>query len=110
MKEFTKADLKDRMVVELGDGEDYLVVDGLLLSDSGFMRLSRYRNDLTISDSSAKWDIVKVYDQTNTLPPFGAFAPPPQLLWERKEVKEVTMAEVEEKFGCKVKIVKEKEE
>jgi hypothetical protein len=27
--------------------------------------------------------------------------------WKREEVKEVTMAEVEEKFGCKVKIVKE---
>lgn len=27
--------------------------------------------------------------------------------WERKEIKELTMAEVEEKFGCKVKIVKE---
>ena len=28
--------------------------------------------------------------------------------WEREEVKEVTMADVEEKFGCKVKIIKEK--
>lgn len=27
--------------------------------------------------------------------------------WQREEIKEVTMAEVEEKFGCKVKIVKE---
>lgn len=27
--------------------------------------------------------------------------------WEREEIKEVTMEEVEEKFGCKVKIVKE---
>lgn len=27
--------------------------------------------------------------------------------WKREEIKEVTMAEVEEKFGCKVKIVKE---
>lgn len=27
--------------------------------------------------------------------------------WQREEVKEITMAEVEEKFGCKVKIVKE---
>lgn len=27
--------------------------------------------------------------------------------WKREEVKEVTMADVEEKFGCKVKIVKE---
>ena len=109
MKEFTKADLKDRMVVELRNGGDYLVVDELLLSDSGFMSLSRYKNDLTISDSSAKWDIVKVYDKTNVLPPFDTFDAP-QLLWERKEVKEVTISEIEEKFGCKVKIVKEKEE
>ena len=29
--------------------------------------------------------------------------------WEREEIKEVTMAEVEEKFGCKVKIVKGEE-
>lgn len=31
-----------------------------------------------------------------------------RLLWERElEAKEVTMAEVEEKFGCKVKIKRE---
>lgn len=30
--------------------------------------------------------------------------------WKREEVKEVTMAEVEEKFGCKVKIVKGEED
>ena len=30
--------------------------------------------------------------------------------WKREEVKEVTMKEVEEKFGCKVKIVKEENE
>ena len=30
--------------------------------------------------------------------------------WKREEIKEVTMAEVEEKFGCKVKIVKENED
>lgn len=30
--------------------------------------------------------------------------------WKRGEIKEVTMADVEEKFGCKVKIVKENED
>lgn len=30
--------------------------------------------------------------------------------WQREEIKEVTMAEVEEKFGCKVKIVKEEDD
>jgi len=29
--------------------------------------------------------------------------------WKREEVKEVTMADIEKAFGCKVKIVKEKE-
>lgn len=30
--------------------------------------------------------------------------------WKREEIKEVTMSEVEEKFGCKVKIVKEEDD
>ena len=30
--------------------------------------------------------------------------------WKREEVKEVTISEVEEKFGCKVKIVKEEDD
>lgn len=35
-----------------------------------------------------------------------------RIYWDlrRKEIKEVTMAEVEEKFGCKVKIIKENED
>lgn len=28
-------------------------------------------------------------------------------IWKREDVREVTMAEVEEQFGCKIKIVKE---
>ena len=28
--------------------------------------------------------------------------------WERASIKEVTMSEVEEKFGCKVKIINDK--
>ena len=33
---------------------------------------------------------------------------PTKLLLERKEYKEVTMQEIEEKFGCKVKIIEDK--
>ena len=32
---------------------------------------------------------------------------PKKLLWQREEYKEVTMKEIEEIFGCKVKIVGE---
>jgi hypothetical protein len=117
IKKFTKSDLKNRMVVETRNGEKYILVDDRFLSKTGFLWLNThtdknrgtfhqgYNDDLTI-DSGANWDIIKVYKEVNNLcfyndDVYGAL----DLLWERKPVKEVTMAEVEEKFGCKVKII-----
>ena len=113
---FTKSDLKDRMVVETRDGDKYILIDDRLLSDTNYLWLNShydehnlfhhgYNDDLTMS-SGANWDIVKVYEEVNCLNfdennPFCSLS----LLWERKPVKEVTMAEVEEKFGCRVKII-----
>ena len=65
-----------------------------------------YNDDLTMS-SGANWDIIKVYKEVNNLCCFcndGAYGAL-DLLWERKPIKEVTMSEVEEKFGCRVKII-----
>ena len=57
---------------------------------------------------NAEFDIAKVYEKTICLLNLEKDLPfEMDILWERSEVKEVTMAEVEEKFGCKVKIVKE---
>lgn len=113
---FTKSDLKNRMVVETRAGERYILVDDRFLSKTGFLWLNThtdkngairqgYNDDLTM-DSGANWDIVKVYEEVNCLnfdknSPFCSLS----LLWERKPVKEVTMAEVEAKFGCRVKII-----
>jgi hypothetical protein len=115
MKDFTKSDLENSMVVECRNGEKYIVIDDKIISTIGYNCLSNYNEDLTtilstyknenitvFKEGHSKYDIMKVYNKVlcidfNTL----------QLLWERSEVKEVTMAEVEEKFGCKVKIVKE---
>ena len=116
IKEFTKSDLKNRMVVELGSGDRYILIDDRLLSKAGFLWLNThadkngalhqgYNDDLTM-DSGANWDIVKVYEEVNSLNidddhPLYSLS----LLWERNSIKEVTMAEVEAKFGCRVKII-----
>ena len=113
---FTKSDLKNRMVVETRSGRRYILIDDRLLSDTNYLWLNShydehnlfhygYNDDLTMN-SGANWDIIKVYKEVNNLcfcndDVYGAL----DLLWERKPIKEVTMAEVEEKFGCRVKII-----
>lgn len=103
MKDFTKADLKNRMVVECRNGGRYMVVDDRLLSNDGFNFLYSYDEDLIIKNREVKeYDIMKVYAKITILDLESAN----DILWERLEVKEITMSEIEEKFGCKVKIVK----
>lgn len=105
MKEFTKADLKDQMVVECRNGQKYMVVDNIILRNSGFINLLNFDDKLKCVGFS-EFDIMKVYDEIYRLDLLDN-SKRLNLLWEREEIKEVTMAEVEEKFGCKVKIVKE---
>ena len=116
MKDFTKSDLKNRMVVEFRNGKKYIVIDNKLLAITGYKYLYFYNEDLTTTpitceapvesgEKVSNFDIMKVYDQVNSLD-FNENKL--KLLWERSEVKEVTMAEVEEKLGCKVKMVKDK--
>lgn len=85
------------------------------------VHLYDYNDDLTISDNYKDYDVMAIRKTAdlglkysvpfifNTLfnhddaKANGIFWD-----WKREEIKEVTMSEVEEKFGCKVKIVKEK--
>lgn len=109
MKEFTKSDLKNRMVVEYRNGERRIVADNRLIGLSGNGWLGDFNEDLTMKGQKPKsrdYDIVRVYKPIyildETINPNSC-----DKVWERPETKEVTMSEVEEKFGCKVKIVKE---
>lgn len=121
IKEFTKSDLKNRMIVELRNGDKYLVVDNRLLGESGYLFLTdtqnvssgEYNENLIFVGTKyypdyptdySHFDIMKVYREVNK----RYFEDDPDclfLLWERKPIKEVTMAEVEAKFGCRVKII-----
>lgn len=60
-KEFTKKDLKNKMVVELKDGDRFIVIDDILLNDCSFDRLSYYNDDFTNNELPGL-DIIKVYN------------------------------------------------
>ena len=109
---FTKSDLKNRMVVETKNHLFYIVIGEWLVGETGSIKLDSYSYDLY--NYYNKHDIIRVYYPVYRL---DGFIQHPidlhttvtnscmRLLWERTSVKEVTMAEIEEKFGCKVKIV-----
>lgn len=108
----TLNDLKTGMIVTTRNGNSYIVMRDFLgdisvlagISDNKtisrqWINMIWYEQDLTCTDIS-RLDIISVYssDPCDIDIKKG-------LIWERKEYKEVTMQEIEEKFGCKVKIV-----
>ena len=107
--EFTKADLKDGMVVELVNGNKYFILNNRILDDWGYLSLSEYNANLEYGDDkSHKYTIKKVYkvdaydldvldDNYHTL------------IWERKEKpepEEMTIEEICKALGKEIKIVK----
>ena len=107
-------DLKTGMIVETRNGSSHIVMrdfidDGDVLAGLSFSdkisntwtSLSNYNEDMTNS-RFPHLDIMNVYASS-----VYSADTQTRLLWERKEYKEVTMKEIEEKFGCKVKIVED---
>ena len=115
---FNKSDLRTGMVVEDRDGWTGVVLlntatlDGIKWFISGFgdrcdvwEELDEYSDDLFHKDSGI--DIIKIFQPHN----FNDYTTikahnEEYLIWEREEkIKEVTIKDIEEKFGCKVRIV-----
>ena len=107
-------DLKTGMIVETRGGDSYIVMRDFLgavsilagISDnntisSKWIKMSIYTQDLNCSGIQSL-DIMSVYSSYPC-----EIDTKIDLLWKREEYKEVTMSEIEEKFGCKVKIVEE---
>ena len=99
-KEFTKADLKDGMVVEQRDGDMYLVLAGMVVGKGEYNSIVGYTDGL-------KWagykggDIVKVYRITPGS--LGCIEDVfiksnLELIWERKESKKMTVEEMRQKL------------
>ena len=107
-------DLKTGMIVTTRNGDSHIVMRDFVdvgdilagISDNDnitntWTSLSEYNKDMK-HNKLPGLDIMSVY--TSYL--YGIDTPK-KLLWQREEYKEVTMEEIEEKFGCKVKIVGE---
>ena len=109
MKNFTKKDLKNGDVVKHRDGQVQIVcVDtGTLIRPSSFNTISYLLDDLTCPGDSS-YDIVAVRRPCQPSDcQFDAFTCcRGKLVYERKEVEEMTLEEVCKALGKEIKIVK----
>lgn len=99
-KEFTKADLKDGMVVEQRDGGMYLVLAGTAVRKDGWNNIGGFTDDLKWG-GYAGGDIIKIY---RIIPEsLGCIEDVfiknnLELIWERKESKKMTVEEMRQKL------------
>ncbi len=105
---FTKADLQTGDVILRRDGttEIYNGELGMFITKDGWNDLAHERNDLTDSISS-EFDIVAVRRPRNKFDcVFDAFVKERgELVYERKEVEEMTLAEICKILGKEIKII-----
>ena len=108
-RKFTKADLKNGMIVETANEYRYLVLEDNFINENGFMVISDYNDDLTINSEPYKWNINKIYKSlaynTNCIFKDDYLT----LIWVRKEKPkpiEMTLEEVCEALGREIKIIK----
>lgn len=97
-KEFTKADLKDGMVVKHRNGDKKMVISEALIGEDGYSDRNCFREDLTYRYFK-DLDIVGVY----AIQEYNNFADMLsdynlELIWERKEPKKMTVEEMKQKL------------
>lgn len=115
MDKFTKADLKDGMVVEYKEGRRRLVVANMLIGEDGFLTLDSFWENLESIEFAEEHTIAKIYkvkegrsfkyilEDCNL-----------DLIWERKETKRMTAEEMRKKLeeltGEKIEVEPSREE
>ena len=111
---FEKSDLKSGMLVELRNGRYYTVVmdyetehhgtGAMFGKGGGFIHIDIYNNDLT-NNLLGEFDIVKVYKPKCDGDVLSDDIHDFNLIWEREQIKEMTVDEISEALGYKVKVV-----
>lgn len=112
-----KSDLKTGMVVQTRTGDNFLVMSNpdcedrdLICFSGSYMSLKDYTDTLEYPNSD--YDIVKVFTIGRSISYILSekdllkF----ELIWERDEPKEMTVGEIEEELGFKIKIVGDRNE
>ena len=99
LKEF----LVNRRVVELRNGERYLVVGDFLMGENDYFIKDDFTDDLT-NCGLRKFDIVRIYEE---IPKIGAlYYKELGIIWERKP-KKMTKEEIEKALGYEIEIISE---
>ena len=99
--EFTKADLKDGMVVELRNKQRYIKLGERLLNFDTWMCLNNYADNLCDVDTDKEFDIVKVFKvNTKRVTDLKIVLRDEYLepVWKRDEVKRMTTEEMRQKL------------
>lgn len=98
-KEFTKADLKDGMVVKYNDNcfGKRLVIGGFLIGEDGYADLGDYNENL--KSMASDLEIVRVY-KIKRMGKISSIMEDHnlELIWERKEPKKMTVEEMRQKL------------
>lgn len=110
---FTKADLRTGDVVKFREGELGIVIlelDVIACKNGGWISMNSISEDLISSFYLGKYDIIAVRRPTEScaccFDAMRANAPRGALVYERKEVEEMTLAEICRLLGKEIKIVK----
>ena len=99
LKEF----LTERRVVELRNGDRYLVVGDFFMGENDYFIKDDFTDDLA-NRGLRKLDIVQIYEE---IPRIGVlYYKELGIVWERKP-KKMTKEEIEEALGYEIEIIKE---
>lgn len=97
-REFTKADLKNGMIIEYSNGKRRLVLNNYLIGKDGYYELSQYRENMKDKEDSDR-DIMRVFTISIVTTLDRIFhIENLNLIWERKETKKMTVEEMQNKL------------
>lgn len=97
LKEF----LTNRRVVELRNGDRYLIVGDFFMGENNFFIKSDFTDDLA-NHGLRKFDIVRIYEEISKIDTL--YNKDLDIIWERRP-KKMTKKEIEEALGYEIEIV-----
>ena len=108
-KKFTLDDLKPFMLVVMRDGRIKMVTDETFSDKNGNYNAICYYNENFESKTNQQFDIMKIYARPKSKADYLSFdlSRRGEPIWERKEVEEMTLSEIEKILGKKIKIISE---
>lgn len=107
---FTKTDLETGDIVVKRNGTEYMYINDYFVNNDGYERVEYYNDVLTRNSSypSIDHDIVKVKRPSSGYQYRQKFWDEAPVIWERKEVEEMTLEEICKALGKEIKIIKSK--